>query len=91
MLVLTPILASVHWMIQYFTGSGVSAQAFTPIVTMVALFIAGLETPTRRLITAVVLIASGTAMASYGVSGCGLSSAKPLYIMDCQRFPRAAV
>ena len=37
-------------------------------MTMVALFIAGLETPTRRLITAVVLIASGTAMASYGVT-----------------------
>ena len=41
-------------------------QAFTPIVTMVALFVAQLETPTRRLISAVVLIAGGTAMASYG-------------------------
>ena len=53
--------------------SSVTEQAFTPIVTMVALFIAGLETPTRRLITAVVLIASGTAMASYGVR------CRPLY------------
>jgi hypothetical protein len=33
---------------------------------MVALFVAQLETPTRRLISAVVLIAGGTAMASYG-------------------------
>ncbi|KAK9835408.1 hypothetical protein WJX81_007686 [Elliptochloris bilobata] len=41
-------------------------KAFTPIVTMVALFVAQLETPTRRLISAVVLIAGGTAMASYG-------------------------
>ena len=41
-------------------------QAFTPIVTMLALFVAGLETPTPRLISAVVLIAVGTAIASYG-------------------------
>lgn len=41
-------------------------QAFTPIVTMFALFVAGLETPTPRLITAVVMIAVGTAIASYG-------------------------
>lgn len=41
-------------------------KAFTPIVTMFALFAAGLETPTPRLISAVVLIAVGTAIASYG-------------------------
>ena len=41
-------------------------QAFTPIVTMVAVFVAGLETPSKRLITAVLLIAVGTAIASYG-------------------------
>lgn len=41
-------------------------QAFTPIVTMVALFVAGLEIPNRRLISSVVLIACGTAIASYG-------------------------
>ena len=41
-------------------------QAFTPIVTMLALFVAGLESPTPRLISAVVLIAVGTAIASYG-------------------------
>lgn len=33
---------------------------------MVALFMAGLETPTSRLIAAVFLIALGTAVASYG-------------------------
>ena len=33
---------------------------------MVALFAAQLEAPTRRLISAVLLIAGGTAMASYG-------------------------
>ena len=42
------------------------AQAFTPVITMVALFIARLEDPSQRLIAAVVLIALGTAMASYG-------------------------
>lgn len=41
-------------------------QAFTPIITMLALFIARLEDPSRRLVTAVLLIALGTAMASYG-------------------------
>lgn len=45
---------------------GWSAQAFTPIITMIALFIARLEDPSHRLIVAVVLIALGTAMASYG-------------------------
>ena len=42
------------------------AQAFTPVITMLALFIARLEEPSSRLISAVVLIALGTAMASYG-------------------------
>ena len=41
-------------------------QAFTPVITMLALFIARLEEPSSRLIAAVVLIALGTAMASYG-------------------------
>jgi len=41
-------------------------QAFTPIATMVALFVAGLEFPGKRLILAVLLIAVGTAIASYG-------------------------
>lgn len=41
-------------------------QAFTPVITMVALFIARLEDPSSRLIVAVVLIALGTAMASFG-------------------------
>lgn len=45
---------------------GCYLQAFTPIVTMVALFVAGLEVPNRRLISSVVLIAVGTAIASYG-------------------------
>lgn len=41
-------------------------QAFTPIATMLALFIAGLEVPGKRLILAILLIAAGTAIASYG-------------------------
>ena len=41
-------------------------QAFTPIVTMLALFAARMETPTARLIAAVCIIAVGTAIASYG-------------------------
>ena len=41
-------------------------QAFTPIITMLALFVAGLESPGKRLILAVLLIAVGTAIASYG-------------------------
>ena len=41
-------------------------KAFTPIVTMVALAVAGLEAPKRALVSAVSLIAVGTAVASYG-------------------------
>lgn len=41
-------------------------KSFTPVVTMVALFIAGLETPTLRLIASVCIIAAGTALASVG-------------------------
>ena len=44
----------------------VHVQAFTPGITMVALFVARLEDPSSRLIIAVVLIALGTAIASYG-------------------------
>ena len=41
-------------------------KAFTPIVTMLALFVAGLETPTMRLLTALALVTFGTALASLG-------------------------
>lgn len=41
-------------------------KAFTPIVTMVALAVAGLEQPRRALVGAVALIGVGTAIASYG-------------------------
>ncbi|KAK9865387.1 hypothetical protein WJX84_008174 [Apatococcus fuscideae] len=41
-------------------------KAFTPIITMIALFMAALEVPTRQLISSVLLIALGTAIASYG-------------------------
>lgn len=41
-------------------------KCFTPVITMVALFVAGLEIPTRRLILSVSVIALGTAIASVG-------------------------
>ncbi|GAB4814468.1 hypothetical protein N2152v2_001514 [Parachlorella kessleri] len=41
-------------------------KAFTPIITMIALFAARLESPTRRLIVSVSFIALGTALASVG-------------------------
>lgn len=41
-------------------------KAFTPIITMLSLFVARLETPTRRLIFSVSFIALGTALASAG-------------------------
>lgn len=41
-------------------------KAFTPVITMLALFVAGLETPTSTMIGSVVLIALGTAIAAYG-------------------------
>ena len=51
------------WPVTWFL---VCPQAFTPVITMVALFVARLEDPSSRLIIAVVLIALGTAIASYG-------------------------
>lgn len=41
-------------------------KAFTPVITMGALFLAGLETPTARLVASVVVIAIGTAIAAAG-------------------------
>lgn len=41
-------------------------KAFTPVITMAALFATRLETPTRRLILSVLCIALGTALASAG-------------------------
>lgn len=41
-------------------------QAFTPVITMLALFIAGLEVPNKTMILSVLVIAAGTALAAYG-------------------------
>ncbi|KAG2493520.1 hypothetical protein HYH03_008334 [Edaphochlamys debaryana] len=41
-------------------------KAFTPVVTMVCLFIARLEDPTQSMIASVLLTATGTAVAAYG-------------------------
>lgn len=41
-------------------------KAFTPVITMAALFVAKLERPTPRLIASVVVIAIGTAIAAAG-------------------------
>lgn len=42
------------------------ARAFMPVLTMLALWLAGLESPTRDAIKAVVLTAAGCALAAYG-------------------------
>jgi drug/metabolite transporter (DMT)-like permease len=41
-------------------------KSLTPVMTMIALFLARLETPTPRLIVSVSVIAGGTALASIG-------------------------
>ena len=41
-------------------------KSFTPVITMIALFVAQLETPTKRLIYSVSVIALGTSIASLG-------------------------
>lgn len=41
-------------------------QAFTPVITMICLFIARLEDPSRSIIVSVLLTAGGTALAAYG-------------------------
>ena len=50
---------------------------------MVALFVAGLETPTRRLISAVMLIAFGTATASYGELSFSLIGVVVMFLSEC--------
>ncbi|KAG2450822.1 hypothetical protein HYH02_004657 [Chlamydomonas schloesseri] len=41
-------------------------KAFTPVVTMLCLFVARLEDPTRAMVASVLLTATGTAVAAYG-------------------------
>lgn len=41
-------------------------KAFTPVVTMVVMFVAGLETPGLRLVLSVLGLAVGTSIAAYG-------------------------
>ena len=48
-------------------------EGLHPIVTMLALFVAGLETPTMRLLTALALVTFGTALASLGEGEVNLS------------------
>jgi hypothetical protein len=45
---------------------GQMLKAFTPVITMIALFIARLEDPTTKMIFSVLLTALGTATAAYG-------------------------
>lgn len=48
-------------------------KAFTPVIVMIALFISGLEAPSRQIIWSVLLTAGGTAIAAYGeVRMCGV-------------------
>jgi hypothetical protein len=44
-------------------------KAFTPVVTMIALFVARLEDPSSKMIASVILVAAGTAVAAYGEVG----------------------
>eukprot|EP00197_Chlamydomonas_leiostraca_P007176 CAMPEP_0202865760 /NCGR_PEP_ID=MMETSP1391-20130828/6339_1 /ASSEMBLY_ACC=CAM_ASM_000867 /TAXON_ID=1034604 /ORGANISM="Chlamydomonas leiostraca, Strain SAG 11-49" /LENGTH=328 /DNA_ID=CAMNT_0049545637 /DNA_START=127 /DNA_END=1113 /DNA_ORIENTATION=+ len=41
-------------------------KAFTPVITMICLFLARLEDPTHKMIASVLLTAGGTALAAYG-------------------------
>ncbi|GLC37079.1 hypothetical protein PLESTB_001393700 [Pleodorina starrii] len=41
-------------------------KALNPVITMICLFVAGLETPNRQIILSVLLTALGTAAAAYG-------------------------
>ncbi len=41
-------------------------KAFTPVITMIALFIARLEDPTRAMILSVCITAAGTIMSAWG-------------------------
>ena len=63
------------WPVYLTSGDFQVLKAMTPVVTMVALFLFGLETPTHRLVAAVVIVSIGTAISTYGelrMSWCAL-------------------
>ena len=47
-------------------------KCLTPVITMIALFVSGLETPTQKMVLSVVLIALGTSVASIGAIDASL-------------------
>lgn len=58
-------------------------KAFTPVITMLALFIAGLETPTWSLGAAVGAIAIGTAFASMGEIRFSAAGVTYMMLSEC--------
>ncbi|KAL4439240.1 hypothetical protein ABPG77_004142 [Micractinium sp. CCAP 211/92] len=58
-------------------------KAFTPIITMLSLFVARLETPSRRLIASVSFIALGTALASAGEVNLNAAGVVIMMLSEC--------
>ncbi|KAL4428420.1 hypothetical protein ABPG75_002509 [Micractinium tetrahymenae] len=58
-------------------------KAFTPIITMIALFVARLETPSRRLVGSVSFIALGTALASAGEVNLNVMGVVVMMLSEC--------
>lgn len=58
-------------------------KAFTPVITMVALFIAGLEKPSWPLGAAVAAIAIGTAVASFGEINFSAAGVTYMMLSEC--------
>lgn len=58
-------------------------QAFTPIITMLSLFVARLETPSRRLVASVSFIALGTALASAGEVNLNVAGVVIMMLSEC--------
>ena len=50
----------------YFARAISIPQAFTPVITMIVLYAAGLDQPSQTVIASVLAIAVGTAISSYG-------------------------
>ena len=58
-------------------------KCMTPVITMIALFLSGLESPTQKMILSVILIALGTAVASIGAIDASIIGLIIMFGAEC--------
>src|SRR6056297_2859460 len=63
-------------------------KCMTPVITMIALFLSGLESPTQKMIISVILIALGTAVASIGAIDASIIGLIIMFGAECSEAVR---